>query len=131
MITLAVGATAVALHPDLYWGDEFDWQPVQQAVEHTLSGALVVDIGTRLAGRPITLAPIGDSSAWMTRALVNQLLAWAAVPGQQMTLTLRGVEHTVMWRHQDAPAISGTPIQHASDVQDADYYVVQLRFMKV
>ena len=39
----------------LVWVDEHDWTPVESATEYSITGALLVDAGTRLAGRPITL----------------------------------------------------------------------------
>jgi hypothetical protein len=130
-ITLAVGATSVTLHEDLYWADEYAWQPVEQATERTIGGALIVQSALRTGGRPITLQPDSDNAAWLTRAVVEQLRNWAATPGQQMTLTIRGTPRTVIWRHHDAPALDATPVVHYSDAADGDYYRVTLRLMEV
>ena len=46
---------ALTLPGDLIWIDEFQWNPVERATEYAVTGALVVDVGERLAGRPITL----------------------------------------------------------------------------
>ena len=131
MITLGVGATVVTLDPDLKWADELSWHPVQQSVEPSTTGALIIDIGTWLAGRSITLEPEDESSAWMTRAEMEQLQAWAAIPGQQMTLLLRGVVHTVLWRHNEPPAFSAEPVVHYSDKQPEDFYLPRFKFLKV
>lgn len=139
-ITLAVGATVVTLPPDLYWSDELSWHPVQQNVARSVEGSLIIDVAaipagqvttSSKAGRPISLQPIEDNSAWITRGTYEQLLTWAATPGQQMVLTLRGSVYTVMWRHQDAPALSATPIWHYSDTDSGDFYVARLNFMVV
>lgn len=129
-ITLSVASVTVALHPDLFWSDELSWHPVKQSAEYSLTGALVVD-SVSMQGRPITLEPIDTSSAWMSRADFDQLAAWAAVPGQQMTLLLRGVTHTVIWRHQDAPALTADPVVHYSDVQSDDWYIARIKLTKV
>lgn len=131
MTTLTVGPTTLNLHPDLFWVDENAWNPVKQAVERSLTGALIVDVVGLSAGQPITLAPYDQGSAWMPRTAVDQLKAWAATPGLQMTLVLRGTSHTVMWRHQDEPALSAEPVQHFADVQPTDFYRVSLKLMKV
>lgn len=68
-ITLSDGATTLALHPDLYWSDEHNWFPVEQTVQRTITGALIVSVATRLAGRPVTLQPEDDRSAWTPRAM--------------------------------------------------------------
>jgi hypothetical protein len=130
-ITLADNTTTLTLHPDLYWDDEATWQPVEQRVERTITGALIVSVATRQAGRPITLQPEDDRSAWTSRAVVDQLRNWAAVPGQELTLTLRGTARTVIFRHHDGNAIDATPVVHFNDVDSADFYRCTIRLMEV
>lgn len=130
-IKVAVGATVVQLHPDLYWSDENDWSPVEQAAERTLAGSLIVSTAARVSGRPFTLQPQAENTAWIDRSVVDQLRNWAAIPGQQMTLTIRGVSHTVIFRHHEGAAVEATPLVHYSDVQSADWYIVTLRFMEI
>lgn len=127
--TLTVGPVTVTVHPDLQWADEFSWHPVEQAVERTLTGALVVDTRPRVSGRPITLRPGDDKAAWMARETIEALQAWAATPGQVMTLSLRGVTYSVIWRHHDAPALDAIPVIGYSDVDSADYYRATLKLM--
>jgi len=130
MITLTVGATTLELPEDLYWSDEFNWQPVEQSADRTITGALVVSVAARVGGRPITLQFEDKDSAWASRATVEQLGTWAAIPGQQMTLSLRGTSRTVMWRHQDAPALAAEPIVHYSDTDAADPYLITMKFLE-
>lgn len=129
-ITLTVGGTTVPLPDDLYWADEFSWAPIEQTSERSITGALIVSTAARTGGRPITLQPIDDESAWMPLAVLEQLRTWAAIAGQQMTLSLRGINRTVIWRHEEAPAISASPIVHYSDTDPADRYVVSLKFLE-
>jgi hypothetical protein len=129
-ITLTVGATVLALDPDLLWTDEFSWHPVEQAIERTVTGAQIISIGTRVGGRPITLQPEDDSSAWMSAAAVLQLKAWTSVAGQELQLDLRGEERTVVFRHQDTP-MEATPVIHFNDLASEDWYRVTLRFMEI
>ena len=79
-ISLSVGLTTVPLNPDLFWVDENNWHPVEQTSERTITGALVVQSATRVAGRPITLQPEDDSSGATSLADLEQLRNWAAVP---------------------------------------------------
>lgn len=130
-IILSDATTSITLHPDLYWSDELSWAPVEQTVERTVTGGLVVSVGERDKGRPITLEPIDDSSAWMRRSVVEQLRNWAAVAGKQMTLTMHGVARSVIFRHQDDSPMVATPIVHFSDIDAEDFYSVTLRFMEV
>lgn len=132
LITLTVAATIVALPDDLYWADEAAWHPVEQAVSRTLTGAQVIQTAQRVSGRPITLEPPqSDTSAWISRADLEQLLAWAALPGQAMVLSLRGINRTVIWRHQDGEVIGARPVMHWTDVMPDDAYTATLKFMEI
>ena len=130
-ILLSDGATTLALSADLYWADEHDWTPVVQSAERSITGALIVSVATRQGGRPITLRAYSEASAWMARADVALLQAWAAMPGKTLTLTLRGVARQVMFRHHEAPALEATPVMHFSDVDDADPYVAAIKLMEL
>ena len=132
-IILSDTSTSLALHDDLRWTDEAAWSRVQQGVERSITGALLVQIAERLndTGRPITLAPPDDQSAWMPRATLDQLLAWANVPAKQLTLNLRGTTHQVLFRHQDEPVIQADPVKFISDEDGADPYLITIRLMKI
>ena len=130
-ISLSVGLTTVQLNPDLFWEDENNWHPVEQTSERTITGALVVQVAERVAGRPITLRPEDDSSGATELTDLEQLRNWAAVPGQQMTLTIRGESRTVIFRHHDGAAIEARPWVHRSDVQSGDWYLATFRFMEM
>lgn len=129
-ITLTVGATTINLPPDLFWSDEFEWLPVEQTERRTITGALVVSSAARLGGQPITLQPERDDCAWCARSVLEQAQAWASSPGQEMTLVLRGVTRTVIWRHSER-AISSTPIVHYDDTAPGDYYLATFRLLDV
>jgi len=129
-ITLAVGATTLALDPDLQWADEYTWAATEQSVSRSLTGALLVQVGQRQAGRPITLVA-SDSSGWMSRAAMAQLQAWADIPGQVMTLGLRGISYAVMFRHHDSGPFDARPLVDYSDPADSDWVVPTIRFMTV
>lgn len=130
MISLTYDGVTVTLPADLYWSDENNWFPVEQAVDRTITGAIVVHSATRLAGRPITLEPF-EEGAWMPFADLAQVKAWASVPGRVMSLNLRGVARDVMFRHQDGEPVSAPPLVHYTDVQAADWYLPTLKFMEI
>jgi len=130
-ITLTVGATTINLNPDLLWNDENDWHPVEQTSQRTVTGALVVSAASRVAGRPITLQPEDDRSGATDLTTLTQLRNWAAVPGQVMELTLRGVSRSVIFRHHDGAAVEARPWVHYSDVQTGDLYFATIRFMEI
>lgn len=128
-ITLSAGGTTVALDADLLWLDENSWHPVEQSVERGITGAQIISVATRIGGRPITLQPEDDGSAWMTLLDIAQLKVWAAIAGQQMQLTLRGTTRTVIFRHPEP--MDAVPVVHFSDVQDGDWYRLTLRFLEI
>lgn len=129
-ISLSDGITTVQLHPDLFWSDESNWHPVEQTTQRTITGALIISAAARVAGRPITLEPEDDASAWMSLDTVSQLRNWAAVPGKQMTLTLRGTTYSVIFRHQDG-GFEARPVVHYSDASSADNYLCVVRLMEI
>lgn len=125
MITLET----IQLNPDLVWNDEFSWAPVEQAIQRTITGALIISASTRLGGRPITLQSEDDSSAWMSAATVAALRNLAVSTGRVMTLTLRGTNRSVIFRHHESPAFEAIPIVRYDD--GADWYRVTLKLMEI
>ncbi len=130
MITLSDGTATLTLDPDLLWSDEDNWHPVQQNVQRTITGALDVQAAAMNKGRPITLEPEDDSSAWMQSAVVVQLRNWAAVPGLQLVLTLRNETRTVIFRHQDG-GLEARPVVHYRDRVTTDWYLCVIRLMEI
>lgn len=131
MITLAYLTTTLTLPADLLWSDEHDWHPVEQAVEYTITGAMIVDASTRLAGRPITLQPEDDASAWISLPALSTLETWAATPGRVMALTIRGTTRNVMFRHHDTSGMTAKPVLHVSDTNTGDFYLATIKLMEV
>jgi len=70
---------ALPLPDDLLWSDEHAWSPAVANASYLITGALLIQSATRQAGRPITLVGAPDM-AWVTRAAIEQLRAWAAIP---------------------------------------------------
>lgn len=129
-ISLSVGGLTLALPDDLFWSDQYAWAPVEQTVERSITGALVIQASARVAGAPVTLQASDDTSAWMPLATVQQLMTWAATPLQQMTLVVNGTTKTVIFRHQDGP-IEAKPVVFYNDQQTDDNYLATLRFMEI
>jgi len=93
----------------LQWIDEWDWNAVEQEQERSLSGALIIQEGVKLYGRPITLSSNGG--AWFTLATVRELEARAALPRQVMLLTLpTGATHYVTWNRAAGAAVQAAPL---------------------
>ena len=130
-ITLTYNGTTAHLSDRLHWADEFDWSPVEQATGYSTRGKLLVDVGLKLAGQPITLEGT-DTNAWITRALCGTLQAWAALPGIELDLVLRGTTHRVIFDH----AKGGFSAQSIWRLLDGEitpelFYRPTFRFLKV
>ena len=130
-ITLTYNGTTAHLSDRLHWADEFDWSPVEQATGYSTRGKLLVDVGLKLAGQPITLEG-ADTNAWITRALCSTLQAWAALPGIELDLVLRGTAHRVIFDHAKG-GFAAQPIWRLLDgeITPELFYRPTLRFLKV
>lgn len=130
-ITLTHADVTLTLSERLHWSDEFDWHPVEQASAYSTTGALLIDVATREAGRPITLQGV-PSEAWMPRSDMQQLAAWAAMAGAQFTLVLRGQARRVVFDHAQG-ALQAEPIWLLLDgeISPELLYRPTLRFLEI
>jgi hypothetical protein len=124
----------LALPDDLLWTDEHAWSPVVSTISYLLTGALLVQSGTRQAGRPITLVGAADM-AWVTRAVVETLYGWAADPlavdSGRFELTLADARvFIVAFRFGDT-AIEAETVMGFPARSDGDYYRLTLRLMEI
>lgn len=130
-LTHAPSSTTVTLPDALNWVDEYTWSPVEQTRQYTTTGALLIEESVKQAGRLITLEGSEDRT-WCTRALVDQLHAWAALPGMTLSLTLRGTPRSVTFDHEKG-ALQGLPVLFYADgsIESTDFYVPTLRFLEI
>lgn len=125
MITLG----ALTLPADLLWSDEFDWTPIQQSKAYTLTGALVIESGKMLAGRPITLTG-GQDYAWANRATIKSLYALLDTD-PTLTLTLNDARaFSVKFAHDGQPIQAKQRIDF-NNPDDSDYYTLTLKLITV
>ena len=130
-ITLTYNGTTAHLSDRLHWADEFDWSPVEQATAYSTTGALLVDVAVKQAGQPITLEGT-DTNAWISRALCSTLKAWAALPGAQFDLVLRGITHPVIFDHAQGGFSAQAIWRLADGAIDAELmYRPTFKFLKV
>lgn len=130
-ITLTYNGTTATLSDRLQWTDEYEWSPVEQATAYSTTGALLVDVALKQAGRPITLVG-AETAAWISRALCDSLAAWAALPGITLTLTVRGVARAVMFDHTQR-GFEATPVWRLLDgeITGDQLYLPTLRLFEV
>lgn len=104
----------LAADPDLAgeqieWIDEWEWDAVAQEQERSLTGALIVQEGVKLYGRPITLASNGG--ALFTLAQIRALEVLRDQPLIVMLLTLpTGAQHHVTWNRVDGSPLQAKPL---------------------
>ena len=130
-ITLTYNGTTAHLSDRLQWADEFDWSPVEQSTSYSTTGAFLVDVSLKRAGQPITLEGT-DTNAWISRALCSTLKAWAALPGAQFDLVLRGITHPVIFDHAQGGFSAQAIWRLADGAIDAELmYRPTFKFLKV
>lgn len=126
---MSITLGSIPLPAGLRWVDEQAWAPVRQSMVRRLNGGVVVFAGANLAGRNITLE--ADADYWLTRAEVEALHVQAAIPGNVLALAIRSQNLTVMFRHQDSPAVDMTPLVDYDDPADDDPFVGQIKLMTI
>lgn len=129
-ITLTADSTTVSLPDDMLWADQHGWSPVEQAVATSITGAALIDVGARQNGRGITLLS-DETHAWIPYSTIAQLKAWAAVPGRQLSLSIGGNTYSVVFRHQDKPAVDVSPVVDYNAPDAADFFFGTLKFMEI
>lgn len=118
------------LHAQFAWADEYEWTPLTQTEPvYTLTGAMDIQQGTKLAGRPITLN--GDN-AWTSRADIKTLQQWSEVPELEMNLTHPdGRAFKVIFNRPALEAIQAVKDYRPADQEDNDMFKLNLRFLTV
>lgn len=121
------GQPAIELPDDLLWTDEYDWAPIEQAVEYSITGALIRDEMPKREGRPMTLAA-GDDWGWISRETLEQVYLLTLEPGARFNLTYRGRPYVVAFDHVNK-ALQARPVWDVSDPEAGDQYIPTLRFL--
>lgn len=143
-MAIRLGSAAVALEsrlqlPDgLRWDDEFAWSATAQSTDYTLTGALVVEQGTRLAGRPLTLVG-GRHYAWMQRGDIKTLSGICDTPPDDLRLTLHDAREYQVIPDGAGRALETYPLPRVAvggqesglaDPADTEQYVIErIRFL--
>lgn len=133
--TLTLGNVDLAADHDLcgeqlQWTDEHEWDPVEQNQDRSLGGALMVQEGAKLYGRPITLA--SNDGAWFTKATVDALQVLRDQPGIVMLLTLpSGQQYHVTWNRPAGPPVEAVPVWRRVVYQPDDLFFLTLRLITV
>lgn len=125
---MSITLNGITLPSDLEWSDEFDWTPVRQSMDRSLTGKLLIEEAEKVGGRPITLYG-GQNACWVPRSTVVALKA-LLVANNTMTLMYHGTEYSVMWRHDETP-IEANQVRRIANPGDNWKYTITLRLMEV
>lgn len=126
MITLG----DVTLPPYLMWQDELSWSAVDQQEEFSVTGALLLDIDVKQAGRPITL--VGDKNrGWILRDTLLALFALVQSP-QELTLDYHGRIFQVRFRYGSGAPVAAEPLVMRIPPKSTDkYHSLTIKLMEV
>lgn len=129
-LTRKDNSASITFPQDMQWSDEFDWTTTAQSTPvRSLSGALIVQQGTKTAGRPITLT--GDW-VWHKRSDLETLQTWSNVVALEMTLAhYDGRTFNVMFRFADSPLSDAQPVTYITPESDASPYFATINLMTI
>lgn len=120
----------IQLPRGMRWSDEFgEWSAVARATEYGAAGALFVDVGTRQAGRPITLVAAHDQGHIRRDTLAQLRTLVDTASDQPLTLTLAdGRAFEVTFAPGDTP-LDATLVGYAELPAPDQRYVATLRLI--
>lgn len=129
-----ITAAVIDLPDDLLWKDELDWLPVVAENTYSLTGSLIIELATKLAGRPITLEPPEIELAWVLRSTVAALRTAASIAARKFTLVLEYPtdtrQFTVVFDHSANP-LEAVPVKGFPDHEDGAYFRVKIKLLEV
>ncbi len=120
----------MTLPGNLLWVNEFDWTPVAQSTDRSLTGSLIVPESLMTYRRSIVLGD-GENS-WLTLADLNTLFVLSEIPKKKMLLTLPGERtFTVIFYRAEGAPIEAQPVLPQTTPDDSDFYAVVIRLLTV
>ncbi|OED50518.1 hypothetical protein ACH42_01030 [Endozoicomonas sp. (ex Bugula neritina AB1)] len=121
----------ITLPDDLLWINEFDWNPVEQSTQRSLTGALLVQEQKQSFGRPIELSG-GDEAGWVSRSTVVDLMALSTIANKVMTLTLPDLRtYSVIFDRQSGNPVEAQQVIPFAYPDDDFQYSLRIRLMTV
>lgn len=120
----------MSIHSQYHWRDEYEWSSLKQSAPvYTLGGAIDIQQGTMLAGRPITL---DCTNARIKRSELEQLQAWVQIP--ELTILLTHPDGRTFTVTFAAPALTDiTPVKiiRAGDEHPDDKFTANINLLTV
>ena len=60
----------VSIEDGFFWSDEFSWKAKEQSLEYAMDGTPIIQEGSKLSGRPITLQPADSGRQGANKGLM-------------------------------------------------------------
>lgn len=127
---MAISLNGITLSPSMQWTDKHKYSPVAQSVVQTLGGGVLVYAQGLSGGRAITLEA-QDDTGWITKDMLDSIESMAAVPGGVYNLVVHDYTASVVFRHEEAPAVDFKPLQPKAAPVGSDYYIGTLKLLTV
>ena len=120
----------VSIEDGFFWSDEFSWKAKEQSLEYAMDGTPIIQEGTKLSGRPITLQPADSGMGWAKLGTVRQLQAWSVL-NEQFELQFEWAhdmrKFNVVFNHVEG-ALEATAVKGFPPVSLEDPMNLTLRF---
>ncbi len=120
----------VNLPKALHWPDRYAFSPAKHSVKRTLGGGRVVFHSGLVFGRPITLVG-SEENGWLTKAQADALQSMSDAPGVVYNLAIGAESFSVMFRHEEPPALSLRPLIPRLVPVEGDLFVGEIRLVTV
>ncbi|MBO9497293.1 hypothetical protein J7438_24880 [Thalassotalea sp. G20_0] len=121
----------ITLPDDLLWINEFEWNPVEQTTERSLTGAFLIQEGQLSHGRPIILSGNGEAG-WVSRLTVKSLFALSKAANKTMTLKLPDSrQFSVIFDRSNGAPVEAKQVLPFAYPEDSDQYLLTLRLLSV
>lgn len=127
---MAITLNGTTLNSGMVWEERHNSQGVIQSLENTISGGAVIFARAHIGVKNITLRSL-DDQGWITYDAMQALIILADAPGQAYTLIIGAEQFTVMFRHQDAPALELAPIIPRGVPVAGDYFRGTIKLMAI
>lgn len=120
----------VELNPNMVWTDRFVSTAVAQTVKRTLGGVPVVFSVPLYRGSNITLVAT-EEYGWLSGTVVQQLITMASSPGAVYSLEVETDTYSVIFRHDEPPAVEMTPLIPRTNQNSGDFFIGQIKLLYV
>jgi hypothetical protein len=109
----------VTLNPSMQWVDRYETHTVLQNRKLTLAGTPVIRQLALPSSIPITLVATQDTG-WITKDMFDAVKALSLAAATSYTFSFFGEAYDVVFRHDEEPCISFTPILYKQQQDGSD-----------